>query len=355
MHSIFPLDLPWPTAGYLILYLATFALHHFFMHYVLAGSLFVGWCSLCPGAGIPRSESRLALLIRDWLPFVLSAAITAGVAPLLFIQILYPKQFYTANLLLGWRWMAVVPLLIMAFYMLYLLKSKAISRWPLLVRVSVALITAGCFVFVGFCWTSNHILSNAEPMWGEIYRTGRLDLPTVAILARMGIWIAASFTTLAVIAAWQLRGDFANSSTDATRLATLGLGGVATALLFSAAYGSLPGGTREAITSRSGIVYTAILGTGALLQIVGWLKIYQAGQLRGSVLMLCTAGLVVSLLGGSVLRELIRFQDIQMSTLFASHLAASRIGGLALFVVFTVVNGLLITLCVTLIRRARYQ
>jgi hypothetical protein len=355
MPSIFPWDLPWPTAWYLILYLVTFALHHFFMHYVLAGSLYVGWCSLFPGAGVPRSESRLALLIRDWLPFVLSAAITAGVAPLLFIQIVYPKHFYTANLLLGWRWMAVVPLLIVAFYLLYLLKSKAISRWPLVVRVGVALITAGCFVFVGFCWTSNHILSNSESSWGEIYYTGRLALPRVAILARMGIWIAASFTTMSVIAAWQLRGVWGNSHAEATRLATLAIGGVTIALLFAVVYGLVSGGTRDAITASSGMVYTAVLGGGACLQIAGWLKIHHAGQLQGSAIKSCTAGLVISLLGGSVLRELIRMHDIDVAMLHASHLAASKIGGLTLFLVFAVINGLLITFCITLVRRVRYQ
>ena len=47
-----------------------------------------------------EKSDPLAAPLRDWLPFVLSAAITAGIAPLLFVQILYQRAFYTANLLL---------------------------------------------------------------------------------------------------------------------------------------------------------------------------------------------------------------------------------------------------------------
>src|SRR5665213_3159326 len=120
MNELFPFGLPWPTVFYLTLYLLTFILHQAFMHYVLAGSMYVAWATIWPGRGpVPLTEQPLAAVLRDWMPFLLSAAITAGVAPLLFIQIVYQHQFYTANLLLWWRWMIVVPVLIIAFYLLY--------------------------------------------------------------------------------------------------------------------------------------------------------------------------------------------------------------------------------------------
>ena len=130
MNLPFPFDEPLATAFYTILLVLTFAMHQAFMHYVLAGSLYVAWASLFPGSNrqptnsvilvLPRNERPLALILRDWMPFILSAAITAGVAPLLFIQIVYQRQFYTANLLLSWRWMIQL-LLAPAF------KSSAVS------------------------------------------------------------------------------------------------------------------------------------------------------------------------------------------------------------------------------------
>ena len=182
----FPFNLPAPTAFYLTLYVLTFALHQAFMHYVLAGSLYVAWTTTFPGRGtVSRHDQPIAATLRDWQPFLLSAAITAGVAPLLFIQIVYQKQFYTANLLLWWRWMIVVPVLIVAFYLLYLLKSKLMARWPRAVRSLVAIGTAACFVFVGFCWTANHLLSVNESRWPQVYVT---ILPAVRNEAGLKCW-----------------------------------------------------------------------------------------------------------------------------------------------------------------------
>jgi hypothetical protein len=62
-------------------------------------------------------------MLKNLLPFMLGLGITAGVAPLLFLQLLYQHRFYSANLILGPRWGAVVPALITGFYALYLVKA----------------------------------------------------------------------------------------------------------------------------------------------------------------------------------------------------------------------------------------
>ena len=135
--TLFPFALPGPTATYLVLYLVTLAAHFAFMGYVLAGSGYVAVSALSQRAGGASGadesiadESIVAPILRDWLPFALGTAITAGVAPLLFLQVLYKEHFYTANLLLFYRWLAVVPVLIAGFYLLYLQKSQTAARLP---------------------------------------------------------------------------------------------------------------------------------------------------------------------------------------------------------------------------------
>src|SRR5687767_8980684 len=98
VDTLFPFGFPFPTAFYLTAYLASLMLHVVFMNYVLAGSAHLLGRAVLRGS--QPDHSQVSEVLRDWLPFMLSAAITAGIAPLLFLQILYRRQFYTANLLL---------------------------------------------------------------------------------------------------------------------------------------------------------------------------------------------------------------------------------------------------------------
>src|ERR1700733_4720676 len=163
MATLFPFGFPWPTAMYLTLFIVTAAIYVVFMNYVLAGGivLLVGY--LAPGArrrveGGPGGPLRSGLglilkVIRDWLPAVLGLAITTGIAPLLFLQILYKRQFYTANLLLFNQFMLLLPALIVAYYMLYLIKSQALAgRWAVL-RGPVTIVAFACFFYFAWTWT----------------------------------------------------------------------------------------------------------------------------------------------------------------------------------------------------------
>jgi len=53
------------------------------------------------------------------LPVSTAFAITTGVAPLLFIQVLYGQLFYSSSVLMAWLWLAVVPLLLVGYYGYY--------------------------------------------------------------------------------------------------------------------------------------------------------------------------------------------------------------------------------------------
>ena len=356
METVFPFGFPVPTAAYLTLYVLTFVLHQFCMHYVLAGTLYLSWCSILPGKETPYGEQRLARLIGDWLPFLLSAAITAGVAPLLFVQIVYPKHFYTANLLLSWKWMLVVPVLIVAFYLLYLLKSRFIARWPIRLRSFVTLGTAACFVFVGFCWTANHLLGNDESRWPEIYQSNELGLNVAHVVTRMCIWLGVSFTSLPVMAAWQLRNDSDCSGTDVQRMRWMALGGILTACVSTVVYLVLmEPGQRTALLGWLGLPYLSLTLVGAIVQAVGWWLTARAGGVNLRELVLVSSGLFLSLLSAAVSREVLRLHQLQIGSLYEHHAEAAGIGGLGVFLVFTVINGALIAACIWLVRSSQRE
>jgi len=211
----FPFDLPLTSLTYMLLYLLTFVTHHFSMHFVVAG------CLTIVGASVWYRTDREALLanpvvkvLRDWMPFGLSAAITFGVAPLLFVQILEPMNFYTANLLLGWRWMMVIPVLIAAFYLLYVLKSPWFERLAWWQRALVAAVNAGLLVFIGFCWTANHLVSSQPDAWPETFASGVLPLATLQVVSRSLVWLSVAFVSMASIVTAQLAYLREGTATD---------------------------------------------------------------------------------------------------------------------------------------------
>ena len=364
MDAVFPFGFPAPTAFYLTLYVLTFVVHQVFMHYVLAGSLYLAWVTaVSTRQSATEIEKPLLSTLRDWMPFLLSAAITAGIAPLLFIQIVYQDQFYTANLLLWWRWMIVVPVLIVAFYLLYLLKSSLLWRSPYAVRLFVAVSTAVCFVFVGFCWTANHLLSCSGSDWPTFYATGRLPFSASLIVLRMLIWLGGSFATMSMIAGWQLVWQLnhlsqgSSVSADAPRiiriLASLAFGGVVVSVLAGIGYlGYCVPASRNWLFGVMALPYflMILIGTGGL--VVGWLRQWRSGKFSATDLGLVTAGTLFNVLGVAVIREGVRIQLVDLKPLAASHVDAANMGGFPVFLICAAVVTALIVWCVRIVQPA---
>lgn len=354
----FPFDLPEPTAFYLSVYILTFALHQAFMHYVLAGSLYIAFSVIRPGTDfVPRLNRPLGMVLRDWMPFLLSAAITAGIAPLLFIQIVYQHQFYTANLLLWWRWMVVVPVLIVAFYLLYLVKGSMLWKCPFAFRAAVTMGTAASFVFVGFCWTANSLLASSELSWPEVYLTGRLPLVAETVIPRMLVWIGGSFATMSAMTGWQL---FARQTlvshplieTEARTLGGLAVGGMAVASLavVISLVQSEPA-ARSLLTGGRFLPYLMVAAAGLVLQGIGWGILWSLTKFSAVGLSIVSVGCGLSLLGTSVMREGLRVHAIDLTSLAERHAQAATVGGFWVFVVAVAVVVCMIGWCVRMVQR----
>lgn len=368
MNVLFPFGFDTHLSFYLVVYVLTLVVHVFLMAYVLAGSLWLAWAAICPGTGlIPRAQQPVARLLRDWMPFALSGAITAGVAPLLFVQVLYRQQFYTANLLLGWRWMVVIPVLVAAFYLLYVAKSEAVSRWPLGIRLGLSFGIAACFLFVAFCWTANHLLSLNSAVWPDAYRAGEAVRSPLALVLRLLTWVAGAFPTMSILASWQLQGMRSRAAVwdttideagwdeqfqhESRRLGRVSIAGVTVAFACALGYwATLEPSIRTQLTGPAGMLWVISLIAGGLLQVVGW-----SIQLRRSCFckhwrIMLTAALLVTLLAAASLREIIRLSQANLDQVAASTKAAAQVGGFGLFLLFTVVNTGLIAWCIHMVR-----
>ncbi len=364
MDAPFPFGLPFPTAFYLTIYLVTLMVHIVFMNYVLAGSAYLAAASVM--RGMAAEESPIYRLLRDWMPFMLSAAITAGIAPLLFLQVLYKEQFYTANLLLFYRWMAMLPALILGFYLAYLLKTKLVRGWPLIGRIAVGGGVFACFAFVGWSWVENHLLSlRPKSEWTAWYGSGEVLFRSPELVPRLVLWFTAAFPTMALVVGWQIycsSKDWSERTTDAEsrvehlpgsrRTSFIALAGI---VVSSAAAGTyfvfLSPAARGAITGVVGFIYLLFAIGGGTIQFVAWLPQFWQQRLSKFWLTVASVGLVINFIGMAVVNEATRLASLDISTLFDRHRQAWRIGGFPVFVAFFVINLALMAYCVTIVGR----
>lgn len=370
MDRLFPFGFDSHMAFYLIVYVLSLVVHVFLMAYVLAGSCWLAWTTLCPGQGtIPRGKQPLALILRDWMPFALSGAITAGVAPLLFVQILYRQQFYSANLLLGWRWMVVIPVLVAAFYLLYVIKSKAVSHWAFSIRLALSISVAACFLFMAFCWTANHLLSLDESLWPEAYRSREAVKSVGTLSLRLLTWIFGAFPTMSVLASWQLRGMRTRTKHwDATitqsdwmamfdvehrRLAIASMAGFACALITAMSYAlTLDRTVASQFTSSVGLPWLLLAVASIMIQVIGWFTLVRRWNLSHRWLCVITGALSCTLVATASLREIVRLSHADLGKVAVATQAAANVGGFELFVVFTAMNIGLMVWCIRLVSRS---
>jgi hypothetical protein len=368
MNTLFPFGFPWPTAMYLALFVVTAAVTMVFMNYVLAGAIVLMIGYLAPGArrrvdGGPGGPARSGLglilkVVRDWLPAALGLAITTGIAPLLFLQILYQRQFYTANLLLFNLFVLLLPALIVAYSMFYLIKSHALAGRRAVLRGPVTIVTFACFFYTAWVWTETHVLSIHETAWQNHYSSQNYIYRNAEIWPRLGYWITASFSTLAVALAWQLRWgrrthDPINLDLATRRLRSLAILGLATSaaeawlwLLW------LDTSARGHILSNLAIPYGLLALAGMGIQAGCWLSVNTAADLTARRLSLISTGVVMTILGTLAVREARRLAAIDITTLFDAHSQAAQVGGMGVFFVFFAVNAAVITACVLIVKRA---
>ena len=96
------------------LHLLTLTLHFFAMNILFGGAAITLWSS-----ARSRWDGTQAVHFSRLFPAATAASVTLGVAPLLFLQLVYPGQVYAAAIVSGWFWLLVPAAVIAAYYALY--------------------------------------------------------------------------------------------------------------------------------------------------------------------------------------------------------------------------------------------
>lgn len=155
--------IPGPYWLFTILHWLTFSLHLIAMNVLFGGLLILLIFRSNPAHG------HLFPVMTKAFPTVMAATITLGVAPLLFLQVIYGKFFYSASIVSGWNWFLIIPVAIVVYYLLYLVAMKeklsVSSKTKLLIVVLIG------FIYISYTLTLISDLTEKPDLLPDLYRS----------------------------------------------------------------------------------------------------------------------------------------------------------------------------------------
>ena len=194
-----PDTIPAPWGWFELLGNLTLVLHFLLMNVILGGMLlllFTRW----QHEGDPQNALSGPLLSK--LPTAFALTINLGVAPLLFMQVLYGHLFYTSTVLMGVFWILIIPLLMIAYYGAYL-QSHQWQRRPLLSKISTV-VSALILLYISFIY-SNVMTHMGQPELWDAYFQNRggtlLNLSDPTLIPRYLHFITAAIAIAALFTA----------------------------------------------------------------------------------------------------------------------------------------------------------
>ncbi|MFO7666408.1 MAG: hypothetical protein R6V76_07310 [Desulfobacterales bacterium] len=198
-----------------VLLITTFTAHILLMN-IMLGSAIIAFIS-----SINRqSDSSLVYLqkeISQKNTFIIAFTINFGVAPLLFLQVLYGNFFYTSSILMAVYWLSVVFLLITAYYAAYIYKFN-FDRL-ILTRKYAAGLSALLLLVTGFFFTNNMTLMLVPDTWTRYFTNPSgtlLNLSDPTLFPRFFHYVAASIAVsgLYIAITWERKKKNGVSHSD---------------------------------------------------------------------------------------------------------------------------------------------
>ncbi|MFH2054794.1 MAG: hypothetical protein ABIJ61_02435 [bacterium] len=195
-----PDTLPIPSPAWLLKFflLLTFLLHIIAMN-ILLGGVLLGFVSY-----LRREVEYHRLLAKElWhvMPPAVAATVTLGVAPLLFVQVLYGHLLYSSSIIMGWWWWLVIPLLIVAYFTTYKISMRdadGVGWRPLLVLLLL--------IVVSLIYSNNMSLmltpEKFAPMQLETQSGWSLNLGEASLIPRWLHMVLGAVAVAALVVAW---------------------------------------------------------------------------------------------------------------------------------------------------------
>ncbi len=173
--------IPVPWGWFYALLMVTFLLHILVMNAMLGGGI-IALISTFKGG-----EKNL-LVSREFSykwPYTIAFAVNMGVAPLLFVQVLYGQFIYSSSILMATWWLSIIVLLILAYYGAYIYDFKYNALGGL--RIFMLEFSVGLLLIIAFFFSNNMTLMIQPERWQAYFQTANgslLNLVAPSLLPR---------------------------------------------------------------------------------------------------------------------------------------------------------------------------
>ncbi len=164
--------IPSPWGWFEALLVLTFVLHILFMN------LAVGSVALSLAGRLGGRQKDLARELGHRVPTFLALTVNFGVAPLLFVQVLYGQFLYTSSVLMAGWWLSAILAVILGYYGAYVHDAKAESA-PGLAGLALWASLA-CLAYTGFLLSNNMTLMLRPEAWAAYFANPRGSLLNLA-------------------------------------------------------------------------------------------------------------------------------------------------------------------------------
>jgi hypothetical protein len=163
-----------------------FALHAVPMNLWYAGLLVALWLHV---RGSDQARHFASRLLQQ-MPVIIAFGVNLGIVPLLFVQLAYYKVFYPATILMAWFWLAIIVLLIPAYYGVYIYalglrnEPQFVSRFRDETKPSppfrnsltgwkfvAGWLSALLFLAIGFLFANGLSLMDHVERWPELWKS----------------------------------------------------------------------------------------------------------------------------------------------------------------------------------------
>jgi hypothetical protein len=184
--------LPFPAPVWLLqtLLVLGFFLHAIPMNVVLAGTPASGLLLWLGRKDRTSNCYRLGKTLACALPLFISVAVTQGIVPLLFLQLLYGPMYYTSSVLMAVPWLSVIFFLLVGYYSSYVVIYRHLkasdSKQPGVAAPAIMFVASLVFLTISFFFVNNMTLMIMPENWLRLYQTGAsgFHLP----LAHQQLW-----------------------------------------------------------------------------------------------------------------------------------------------------------------------